>query len=243
MGPALRSCSQFDLLIMDCSQSLYNQLGAGFPLQKRASAFSPKHSHAHVQPHKSCPPLCNGRAIIVCPVQLHLEWQRPRARGRIKDCVQSNTPFASCQRGFAALPFPSRSSVRMSGRKKTKKPQHLFPHVLHKDPLWFLICSTLLLLSVPALISLQPIGPARHCPGKLFSTPASIGQSWSSLVCWWGRVEASLLWKLSQGHGIIFIQAVLFLANTHLPQQRKKHICVHISASGRLRVSAHWIRL
>lgn len=144
---------------------------------------------------------------------------------------------------FAALPFPSRSSVRMSGRKKTKKTQHLFPHVLHKDSLWFLICSTLLLLSVPALISLQPTGPARHCPGKLFSTPASIGQSWSSLVCWWGRVEASLLWKLSQGHGIIFIQAVLFLANTHLPQQRKKHICVHISASGRLRVSAHWIRL
>lgn len=133
MGPALRSCSQFDLLIMDCSQSLYNQLGAGFPLQKRASAFSPKHSHAHVQPHKSCPPLCNGRAIIVCSVQLHLEWQRPRARGRIKDCVQSNTPFASCQRGFAALPFLSRSSVRMSGRKKTKQKQHLFPHVLHKD--------------------------------------------------------------------------------------------------------------
>lgn len=127
--------------------------------------------------------------------------------------------------------------------KNPKKTQHLFPHVLHKDSLWFLICSTLLLLSVPALISLQPTGPARHCPGKLFSTPASIGQSWSSLVCWWGRVEASLLWKLSQGHGIIFIQAVLFLANTHLPQQRKKHICVHISASGRLRVSAHWIRL
>lgn len=34
MGPAMRSCSQFDLLIMDCSQSPYNHSEPGFPLQE-----------------------------------------------------------------------------------------------------------------------------------------------------------------------------------------------------------------
>ena len=72
MGPAMRSCSQFDLVIMDCSQSLYNR--SELDSHRRSEGtLSLKHSHAHVQLDKSCPALCRSGAIIVRLVQLHLK--------------------------------------------------------------------------------------------------------------------------------------------------------------------------
>lgn len=101
-------------------------LGAGFPLQEHF--LSNTHMHMFTQT-KAFPALCSGWAIIVCLVQLHLKWQRPRAMGGgggIRDCVQSNTRHSSCQRGCTALPFspaPPHSpiSLFMSARRKKKK--------------------------------------------------------------------------------------------------------------------------
>lgn len=145
MGPAMRSCGEFDLLIVDCSQSPYNYSEPDSHCRSE-QALSPKHWHAHVQPNKSCPALCSSWTIIVCLVQLHLKWQRPRATGRIKHCVQSKTLCTSCQRGCAAFFSVSCSPSFLSHSLLICRAQKhpLFPPVLHKSPLWFPFSLTLL---------------------------------------------------------------------------------------------------
>lgn len=69
-GPAMRSCSQFDLLIMDRSQNSYNQSELG---SRCRSTFSLSSAHAHARRNKSRPGLCSSGAIIICLVQLHLK--------------------------------------------------------------------------------------------------------------------------------------------------------------------------
>lgn len=61
---------------------------------------------------------------------------------RIKDCVQSNTPCTSCQRGCTAFPFSPAPPHSLLICQAQKHP--LFPPVLHKGPLWFLISLTLI---------------------------------------------------------------------------------------------------
>lgn len=97
----MRSRSQSDPLIMDCSQSPYNH---SEPDSHWRSTFSLSTCTRSPKQKLSCP-LCSSWAIIVCLVQLHLKWQRPGAEGRIKDCVQPDTPHTSCQRGCTAFPF------------------------------------------------------------------------------------------------------------------------------------------
>lgn len=125
----MRSCSQFDLLIMDYSQNLYNRSEPDSHCRSE-QALSLKYSHAHIQPNKSCPSLFSIWAIIVCLVQLHLKWQWPRATGRIKDYVQSNTPCTSCQRGCTVFPFSPAAP---------HFPLTLCSYVRHKNILSFLL--------------------------------------------------------------------------------------------------------
>lgn len=235
MGPAIRNCSQSDLLIMDCSQSPYNHSELDSHCRSE-QALSLKHSHAHVHPNKSCPALCSSRAIIVCLVQLHLKWQRPSALGRIKDCVQSNTPCTSCQRGCTAFPF-------------SPAPPHflliLCSYVRHKNILSFLLsyikarsdsssplhpcsrwCCPPVLISGSFFLSLSKI--------FLFFCPATRGQSWSSLVRWRLKAKACALLPLlfssaKDGEWYLYRPAVSVPSspNAYLPRQ-KKHIRVPV---------------
>lgn len=136
MGPATGNCSQYDPLIMDGSQSLHTHSELNSHCRSRWG-LSLKHSHAHVQPNKSCPALCRSWAIIVCQVQLHLKWQHPRAT-RIKDRVQSNTPFTSCQRGCTAPLFLPSHFLFIC---QTQKRSALLLPVLHKDCLIYVFIS------------------------------------------------------------------------------------------------------
>lgn len=67
-------------------------------------------SHPRNTQKKSSPDFCNLRAIIVCLAHLHLKWQRPRAQGRIKECIQFNTLCTSCQRCCITSPLSPLSS-------------------------------------------------------------------------------------------------------------------------------------
>lgn len=98
------AASQFNLLIMACSQSPGDQIGAGFPPQ------------AHFLPVHVChPALCSSWAIFVGLVRLHLKREQPGAMGRIKACFQSNTPQlpARLHRLPSPLPFPSWVNVKI----------------------------------------------------------------------------------------------------------------------------------
>lgn len=159
-----------------------------------AGALSLKHSHAHVHPNKSRPARCSSWAIIVCLVQLHLKWQRPRAMGRIKDCVQSNTPRTSCQRGCTAFPFSP---------APPHFPLFLCSYVRHKNILSSLLSyiKTLWFLLPYTLAADRSELPPANCLSLSLSReiifhPAPRGQSWSSLDCWWGRAKACALLPL-----------------------------------------------
>lgn len=165
-------CCQFALLIMDRSQSPYNHPGAAIP---NAGALSLKPSHAHVHSNKSCPAFCSGRATIVCLVQLHLKWQRPRATGGIKQCVQHNATHNSCQRGCykccLSLLLPNHSSFLFVSLCSWRT---LGPHLLPSS-------------YSSSLIPLQPTVSAGRCPGKLSPCLASRGVK---VACWWVRAKA-----------------------------------------------------
>lgn len=91
---------------MDGSQNSYNHSEPDTAGESR-HFLSNARMHIMFPQNKSRPVLCSSWAVIVCLVQLHLKGQRPRAMGRIKDCVQSSTPWSSCQRGFTpSLPLP-----------------------------------------------------------------------------------------------------------------------------------------
>ena len=94
MGPAMRSCSQFDLVLMDCGQSPYNHSEPDSHCSSSREHFL-SNTHMHMfSKTKAVRALCRSTAITVWLVQLHLKWQWPRTMGRIKITltVQSNAP-------------------------------------------------------------------------------------------------------------------------------------------------------
>lgn len=212
-----------------------------------AGALSLKHSHAHVHPNKSRPARCSSWAIIVCLVQLHLKWQRPRAMGRIKDCVQSNTPRTSCQRGCTAFPFSP---------APPHFPLFLCSYVRHKNilssllsyikTLWFLLPYQ---SPLTALSSLQPIASACCCPGKLFSTlprGVKVEAHWTVDEAGQKPVLCSLSFAFSQGQGMIFMPASRLrpLLAKRLPataEEEEAHSCACMCVT-KPWVPADWIR-
>ena len=150
--------------------------------------------------------------------------------GRIKDCVQSNTPCTSCQRGCTAFPF-SPCSVHVRHRNILSS---LLSYIKalsdSSSPLHTLALGRRCL---PALISLQPIASACRCPGKLFFRPASSGGSKLKLTGLLMRQGESLCSAPSplraQSRTGDDIYTGPCSPSVYLPQQREKRVCVHIT--------------
>lgn len=156
---------------------------------------------------KSRPDFCNWRAIIVCLAHLHLKWQRPRAQGRIKECIQFNALCTSCQRGCITSPLSPPAS------HKDYQIPHLWPSV------YFLLTPS----------SLQSTASAHCCPGKLLFCP---GLGRSKLIVdepWQKPILCSISFACSAKDREIFILACHIcplLTYTYLSEQRKKHFRV-----------------
>lgn len=206
-------------------------LGAGFPLQEHF--LSNTHMHMFTQT-KAFPALCSGWAIIVCLVQLHLKWQRPRAMGGggletafspIHDIAAAREAAQPC----LSLLLPLILLFPCSCQPEEKKKNPLFPPVLHKDSM----IPHLLLSLVPSAYSDPP--PAnRLC--------LSLSREIIFLPCLEGSkltVDESgqkpMLWSLSFACSAKDRQWYLYRPAASVPcspnaylQQRKKRICVHV---------------
>lgn len=189
------SCSQFDLLIMDSSQSPYNHSDSHC---RSEWALSPK--HAYVQPNKSCPALCSSWAIIVSWVQLHLKWQRPRAVCRIKNCVQCNTRFASCQRGCTDLPFLSSHPLSSSSP-------------VHPCACYCLLCSPSSKLPLPKLSSTRGV---------------RVEALWCVDEVGWRPVTLMPRFTCSTKDRKLYLHWCAAVVDVARIPARKKHICLHI---------------